>query len=143
MATLIFIWSNSLYTVDESQLQSRELLEKLEPIIELITGENIDTTNDHWLRKTAHFCEFGLLGTEIALLMLVRGSFGWQGIINCLFAGLLAAVSDESVQIIAGRGSQVQDILLDYSGFITAIAIVSIIYFLVRRGKNRAIAKNI
>ncbi len=133
--TLLFIWGNSLLDRDESQAVSMELLQQIVEAAEKL-GLVIGGTDDHWLRKLAHFCEFGLLGTELSLLMLLDRAFGRQGIVNCLFAGLLTAVADETIQIFSNRGSQVQDVLLDFSGVITALVLVSAVHLALRRRKR-------
>jgi len=133
--TVLFIWGNSLLDRDESQAVSMELLRQIAELAERL-GLVIEGTDDHWLRKLAHFGEFGLLGTELSLLMLLNGAFGGQGIANCLFAGLLTAVADETIQLFSGRGSQVQDVLLDFSGVITAVVLVSAVYLAIRRRRG-------
>lgn len=136
--TVLFIWGNSLLDREESQAVSMELLRQIVEAAERL-GLVIEGTDDHWLRKLAHFGEFGLLGTELSLLMLLDGAFGRQGIVNCLFVGLLTAVADETIQIFSSRGSQVQDVLLDFSGAITAVVLVSAVYLVVRRRKRNRI----
>ena len=114
--TLGFIWGNSLLSRDASREVSQGLLAG---IADFLAGLNIiiDTENDHWLRKLAHFSEFGLLAAELCLLMFVNGRAGIQGFFNCASLGLAAAVIDEALQLISKRGSQVQDVLLDFAGF--------------------------
>lgn len=136
--TVLFIWSNSLFTKEQSQKQSQGLLAALEPAIEAVLGVDVDMQDDRWLRKSAHFFEFALLGLELALLAKRRGSFNAQGICNCLFAALLVAVSDESIQLLSNRGSQVQDVLLDFSGVITAVFLTYLIVSHRNRRKRRA-----
>lgn len=124
--TLAFIWLNSLVPRAESQELSRGLLAQICEVLNDI-GIFIDPENDHWLRKLAHFCEFALLGCELCLLMYLNGHVRVQGGVNCAFLGLSAAVTDESLQLISGRGSQVQDILLDFSGYITGLFLCALL----------------
>lgn len=133
--TVLFIWGNSLLDREESQAVSMELLQQIVEAAEKL-GLFIEETDDHWLRKLAHFCEFGLLGAELSLLMLLDGAFGRQGMINCLFVGLLTAVMDETIQIFSSRGSQVQDVLLDFSGVIIGVVLVNAVYLAVRRRRG-------
>lgn len=114
--SLAFIWGNSLMTRAESQAVSQGLLAELCAALENV-GLHLDPVNDHWLRKLAHFGEFGLLGAELCALMYLNRRQCFQGFINCAFLGLAAAVTDEALQLISNRGSQVQDILLDFAGF--------------------------
>ena len=112
--TLCFIWGNSLESTAKSQAKSTDLLEKLQPILDAALGPGKVT--DHVLRKTAHFVEFTLLGIELRLLFWLLGQRGVQGQANALFAALAAAVADETIQSHTGRGSQLKDVCLDFSG---------------------------
>ncbi len=139
LATLVFIWGNSLESLDESRTKSEDVLTFAAPFLELFIGRG--NVTDHIVRKMAHFIEFASLGVELALLCVLRYRVRIQPIVNCLFAGLAAAVTDEALQLISNRGSQVQDVLLDFSGFafgsfsILALYIVSILLPRIRRVK--------
>ena len=125
--TLAFIWVNSLMPKEESQAVSQSLLER---IVELFgaLGVRLSPKSDHFLRKLAHFVEFGILGAEFSLLLNLRYRQGPQGYVNCAFAGLSAAVIDESIQLISKRGSQVQDVLLDFCGYMVGLWLCAAIY---------------
>ena len=69
--TLAFIWGNSLLPRTESQEISRGLLAEFCAALEHV-GLHIDPQNDHWLRKLAHFGEFGMLGAELGLLLCLN-----------------------------------------------------------------------
>ena len=136
--TLAFIWGNSLLPRTESQEISRGLLAELCAALEHV-GLHIDPQNDHWLRKLAHFGEFGLLGAELGLLLCLNRRQSVQGFVNCAFAGLAVAVTDEALQLISNRGSQVQDILLDFAGFLTGLLLCGLLCGIIgrKRPKNR------
>lgn len=125
--TLAFIWVNSLMPRAESQAVSQGLLERIVGLFQAV-GINISPESDHFLRKLAHFVEFGVLGAEFGLLLHLRDKQGAQGYVNCAFAGLSAAVMDESLQLISNRGSQVQDVLLDFCGYMVGLWLCSLIY---------------
>ena len=125
--TLIFIWTNSMQSRGESTKRSSEVLEAIAEILEPV-GIEVDTTDDHLIRKLAHFAEFFLLGTELSALCLLYGMCSAQGFVNSLSAGLAAAVTDETIQIFSNRGSSVADVLLDFSGVLAAAAAVWLIY---------------
>lgn len=135
LLTLGFIWGNSLKSIPESQAVSLSLLDRLKPLLDAVFGP--DRITDHILRKTAHFCEFALLGAELRLLFLLLGQRGPQGLMNALFAGLAAAVTDETIQIFSQRGSQVSDVVLDFSGVVTGALVIALIAFLCRRRRER------
>ncbi len=138
LLTLAFIWGNSLLPRTESQEISRGLLAELCAALEHV-GMHLDPQNDHWLRKLAHFGEFGLLGTELGLLLCLNRRQSVQGFVNCAFAGLAVAVTDEALQLISNRGSQVQDILLDFAGFLTGLLLCGLLCGIIgrKRPKNR------
>ena len=138
LLTLAFIWGNSLLPRTESQEISRGLLAELCAALEHV-GMHLDPRNDHWLRKLAHFGEFGLLGTELGLLLCLNRRQSVQGFVNCAFAGLAVAVTDEALQLISNRGSQVQDILLDFAGFLTGLLLCGLLCGIIgrKRPKNR------
>ena len=138
LLTLAFIWGNSLLPRTESQEISQGLLAEICAALETV-GVHLDPQNDHWLRKLAHFSEFGLLGVELCLLLWLNRQKSVQGFINCAFAGLAVAVTDEALQLFSNRGSQVQDVLLDFAGFLTGLLLCGLLCGIIgRKGpKNR------
>ena len=131
IATLCFIWSNSMVGKEGSAALSRT-------VTAWLNGIGIPVT-EHFVRKSAHFCEFGLLGCELMLLFWLRSGVRFQNLCNAAFAALLAAVTDETIQIFSGRGSQVQDVVLDFSGAVTGIVCLGV---LITRLQNRKQKKN-
>ena len=129
IATLCFIWSNSLVGKEGSASLSRT-------VTAWLNGIGIPVT-EHFVRKAAHFCEFGLLGCELMLLFWLRSGVHFQNLCNAAFAALLSAVTDETIQIFSGRGSQVQDVVLDFSGALTGILLVSLIMIIAWRNQSR------
>ena len=125
--TLAFIWVNSLMPRAESQAVSPGLLERIVELLRVL-GIHLSPKSDHFLRKLAHFVEFGILGAEFSLLLHLRDKQGPQGYVNCAFAGLSAAVIDESLQLISSRGSQVQDVLLDFCGYMVGLWLCAVIF---------------
>ena len=137
--TLAFIWGNSLVSRAESQDLSRGLLARVCAALETL-GLYLDPQEDYWLRKLAHFGEFGLLGVELCLLMFLNRRGSVQGFVNCAFAGLSAATMDEALQLISNRGSQVQDVLLDFAGFLSGLLLCGLLCGIIgrKRPKNRS-----
>ena len=129
IATLCFIWSNSMVGKEGSASLSRT-------VTAWLNGIGIPVT-EHFVRKAAHFCEFGLLGCELMLLFWLRSGVRFQNLCNAAFAALLSAVTDETIQIFSGRGSQVQDVVLDFSGALTGILLVSLIMIIAWQNQSR------
>ncbi len=136
--TLAFIWGNSLLPRTESQEISRGLLAELCAALEHV-GMHLDPQNDHWLRKLAHFGEFGLLGAELCTLLFLNRRARPQGFVNCAFAGLAVAVTDEALQLISNRGSQVQDVLLDFAGFLAGLLLCGLVWMLGSKSREQKI----
>lgn len=135
-ATLIFIWGHSLKSIPESAAQSLRVLENIEPLLEIFVGEG--NVSDHLVRKLAHFIEFGGLGLELMALLIIRKRVRLQPIINCLFAGFFVAAMDETIQIFSERGSQLQDVWLDFAGVCAGIGGVLLIRWVASpKHKNR------
>ena len=127
IATLCFIWGNSMVGKEGSASLSRR-------ITAWLNGIGIPVTH-YFVRKAAHFCEFGLLGCELMLLFGLGSGVRLQSLSNAAFAALLTAVTDETIQIFSDRGSQVQDVVLDFSGALTGILFVSLLILIQKRKK--------
>lgn len=112
--TLAFIWGNSIQSIEASQALSLGVLEKIKPLLEVVTGAGRAT--DHLVRKLAHFTEFAALGAELALLLMLAGRVRPQPAVNCAFLGLVVALLDETIQIFSHRGAQIQDVWIDFAG---------------------------
>jgi len=138
--TLGFIWGNSLQSRSESKMLSLGVLRLIRPLLDAIfSPENV---TDHLVRKLAHFAEFGMLGAELILLTHLLRKLCVQTVLNCLLAGLTAAVIDETIQIFSARGSQAIDVLLDFGGVVTGVFIMLLICWMVSaRRKNDAHVK--
>ena len=138
VATIVFIWGNSLKSRSESQGVSLGVLKLLRPLLDAIfSPENV---TDHLVRKLAHFTEFGALGAEFVLLTILLRKLNWQSVVNCLFAGLVVALTDETIQLFSSRGSQVADVDLDFSGVVAGILVMLLLYQIVkaiRRAKHK------
>ena len=131
VANIAFIWGNSFKSRSESQLLSLGVLQWIRPFLNMIfSSENV---TDHLVRKLAHFTEFGALGAEFVLLTILLKKVKLQSILNCLFAGLVVALTDETIQLFSARGSLVADVWLDFSGVVTGALILLLIYAILLR----------
>ncbi len=138
--TITFIWSNSFQSVPESQADSLSVVEAIEPLLKLGSGRTkMDVER---FRKVAHFAEFWLLGLELALLLIALRKVSLQNAVNCLFASLVVAVVDETIQVFSDRGSRVTDVLLDYSGAMTGLLVAFLVYWFVKKARLTRIRLN-
>ena len=133
IATVAFIWGNSMLGSKASSNVSNSVLGALDPIIRRF---GIVSKDDLWLRKIAHFTEFAALGAELLFFAAVRRRLGLQVASNCAFAALLVALTDETIQLASGRNSQVLDVLLDFSGALTGILIAWLICRLIKKRRS-------
>ena len=118
-ATLCLIWGNSLLPGEESGNLSHGLTAWLRSV-GIPVGE-------HFVRKAAHFCEFALLGAELAGLFWLRGGLRLQRLCCAASAALGAAMIAESIQLFTpNRGPRLADVLLDFSGALTGIALCAL-----------------
>ena len=134
IVTVAFIWGNSMLDRESSSNMSGSLLAILEPIIRFF---GVVSEDDRWLRKLAHFTEFGTLGAELLFLAAVKGRLSLQAASNCAFAALLVALMDETIQLASGRGSQVLDVQLDFSGALTGILAAWLICGAIKRHREK------
>ena len=125
VATLCFIWGNSLLDRENSAKMSGGLLERFRAIFRLM---GLDTEDDHWLRKTAHFMEFAMLGTELAVLFFLNLGRSLQSGANAAFAALLAALADEGLQYFSSRAPEVKDVALDFSGALFGVLLITLLW---------------
>ena len=121
VACAIFIYANSLMDGTTSSAMSGFVLKLIQKAMETI-GVSPALITPHIVRKLAHFCQYALLGFLTTVTVRL-----WYGklkshIFMILFLGLLVPVSDEFLQLfIAGRTGAVQDIVLDFTGFIAGM----------------------
>lgn len=131
LATLGFIFGNSLDSGPESQAKSSAVKAVLALLLSPVLPP--EALTDHLVRKTAHFVEFCALGAVLAglarllcarLFPRAGGAARTLALVLPLFVGLLAALTDETIQLFTARGSQVQDVWLDFSGVCTGVLIL-------------------
>ncbi len=86
-----------------------------------------------WIRKTAHFAEFTLLGVLLTLDARktdLKKAVGWL-----ICAAVIVALTDETIQSFSiGRSSEVRDVWIDTAG--AALGIFVTTGFLLRKGKK-------
>lgn len=130
-AMIAFIFWNSSQVASVSEARSGGVLIFLRDVLHLPVTEV-------FIRKTAHFLEFCALG--ILLGGTVRCyTHAWMArIMIPLFGGLAVPVCDEFLQtFIDGRSGEVGDVLLDFAGAVTGIAIASLVTFLIDRVRRK------
>jgi VanZ family protein len=126
---LVLIFILSAQPVHKSNGLSKGIAERIVKIIEKISPDrdiNIGRFN-HYLRKTAHFLSYMILGILVMNVLKVLGVKGGKRIVIALVLCVLYAISDEFHQLfVPGRGAQVKDVVIDTVGAIVGIGICEI-----------------
>lgn len=131
-----FIFGQSIIPPDASN----SLSGKFESIFEGILGKLFDFAGDLYYitRKFAHFFEFFALGIlSFTNIYLIKKTFKKTFYGFGLFFVLFVAVLDEFIQIFNGRTSSVKDIMIDFLGAATGVAVVFAFNYL----KNKILEK--
>lgn len=136
IAFVCFIWGNSLVPGKESGALSLSIRDFVNNILRNI-GINAEVTN-YMVRKAAHFTEHMFFGACLLVTLRSYTKDIIRYLSNILFIGLLVPVIDEFIQLfIDGRGGEIKDVIIDFSGILTGIIIASIIVRLVDRNRMR------
>ena len=120
---LIFIWGNSLLPGSISGALSDWLKDLLAPLL----GQGPGGGGGGLLRKAAHFTEFACLGICLRWLFGMLQEKKLPQLLFPLIIAIIVASIDETIQIfVPDRGPGIKDVLLDTSGAIIGIAILTI-----------------
>ena len=123
LLNLSFIWGNSFLAGPESSQLSGGVMEWLKECLggELPGGE-------FFIRKLAHFSEFACLGLLLTWLFQLLSQSGIHGFTMPLLCGVLAALTDETIQVLTPeRGPSVIDVWIDTAGVTTGILVLLLI----------------
>jgi VanZ family protein len=116
---LVLIFILSAQPVHKSNGLSKAIAEKIiEFIKKIFPKENINLGRfNHYLRKTAHFFAYMILGILMMNVLKIIGVDGGKRIILALLICIIYAISDELHQLfVLGRGAQVKDVIIDTIG---------------------------
>ena len=115
-----FIFSNSMAVADVS---SGRVLQLLQAVLRRLGHPALaQRLTMHIVRKMAHFCEYTLEGFLLMLCMRVYSRRPLRHITVPMLAGVLTALTDETIQLFSqGRSSQVTDVWLDSAGVLAGI----------------------
>lgn len=124
IATLIFIWGNSLMPASASSAFSNWVRSVIAWFFGGGGSEGA-AIGEGPLRKIAHMTEFAALGAEALLWQRHRVR---QALPAVFLGGVTVAVIDETLQLFSeGRASQVVDVWIDTAGFACGVAVVLLI----------------
>ena len=134
---IAFIFSNSLTVAEQSDKESGAALINIQNFLSFFKIP-VKLT-DAFVRKAAHFVEFFALGTMLCITIFYYRFNQKHGLAFTPIIGLSVAITDELLQLkTQGRSASVFDVLLDFSGVLCALLIISfIIYITNKRKKNK------
>ena len=129
-----FIFSNSMAVADVSSVSSGRVLQLLQAVLRRLGMPGLaQRLTMHLVRKLAHFCEYLLEGFLLMLCMRVYSRHPLRHITVPMLAGVLTALTDETIQLFSeGRSSQVTDVWLDSAGVLAGILIALVFMALCR-----------
>lgn len=122
---IVFIFSNSMQVAAVSEGASGKVLDFMQKVLrKLGMSGAANHLTMHIVRKLAHFSEYLLEGFLLMLCLRVYTRQFVRHVSWPVLAGLLTALSDETIQLFSdGRSSQITDVWLDFAGVMTGILI--------------------
>ena len=127
IGTVLFIFINSMLPPEKSTEQSDTVKDI---IVEILPDDSrAENFVEEYMRKIAHFTEYGLLGIELAVYLLLfhrrRPAIFGLALTVPFFVGFI----DESIQSLSGRGPLIEDVWIDIGGFATFYALTLAVCF--------------
>ena len=138
IATIAFIFGNSVMPPDASSKQSDEVAGIIGRIIPTDTA--IGSFIHQNIRKIAHFVEYGLLGLEIAIYVILYTEKKLNQAALSILVPFAVGFTDETIQIFSGRGPSITDVWIDVFGFVffsLIVYFVSIVLIFIRAHCSR------
>ena len=131
---IAFIFSNSMAVAEVSSVSSGRVLQLLQAVLRRLGHPALaQRLTMHIVRKMAHFCEYTLECFLLMLCMRVYSRHPLRHITVPMLAGVLTALTDETIQLFSeGRSSQVTDVWLDSAGVLVGILIALVFMALCR-----------
>ena len=133
-------------TTPEETTTEETTTEEPENPLDGLTDEQIALVNKMHtpVRKLAHMLEFGCLATLVFLFLVTwSGKLWWRYFVSLVFT-LLYAASDELHQLFRdGRGSQLKDVMIDFTGAFIACTTALVVVVIIRLIKHVVFGKKI
>lgn len=117
LGCVLFIWHNSMENASVSSARSGKITEMVNEVLERSGWE---TVTEHFIRKLAHFVEYGMEGVLTVLLFVAYCLRPWKRLWAVVCVGIFTASVDELLQFFsAGRSPGFGDVCIDMAGFIS------------------------
>lgn len=144
LAIMVFVFIMSAQNATESSATSGSFIRFLAPLLNgkfdiMSEAEQIAyiSSLQHFVRKAAHFSVYTALGFFLSIgtftfsieKIYLRAAIGFA-------VGAMYAVCDEIHQsFIPGRSGELRDVLIDSSGVLLGVLLITVIYFLYKKIK--------
>ena len=132
---LVTLWI--FYNSSKDFVASHSDSNKITDIIDKYTITEKLPVKEHFIRKSAHLIEFGLLGSVLTVLTILAKVNFKKAMGGCILLYVLAvAVTDEFIQSMSDRTSSVADIFLDFSGALAGIVLILLSVYIIKKVKK-------
>lgn len=140
---ILFMFGHSMTPGDLSSRESSKALSLLLWIFHKL-GMEAEWITEHIVRKTAHFCEYGVFGILLSIYKNNRpkrryGQRAWlpEEIYSIMLTVILVPFCDETIQLfVRGRSGQISDVWLDVAGSAAGVLLSQMILLFLRRQKE-------
>lgn len=132
---ILFIWWHSTLSAEESTVESNNVLYFFMGFFKNIGISS--ELGDYIIRKSAHFCEFALLGLLCIWCSYIKNKVIIKNLMPAGFVCLSTAVVDELIQINSeGRSAEVTDVALDFFGAVSGALFFLLIFLIIKLFKR-------
>lgn len=136
-ALILLAWGNSLVPGTGSSGMSLSVVDAARAFLSSF-GLPGDWITNFFVRKTAHFTEYALIGFSMAQALDPERSLSRSALAATAVVLVLVPSIDETIQLfVDGRSGQVTDVLLDCCGAATGMAVRSAVAWVRRRQQRR------
>ncbi len=116
LGTLAFIFANSCLPPEISSEESAAVGGFIASLIP--EGTDLYRFVTQYIRKIAHFTEYGMLGIEIALYIMIYEKRRVACALRAFAVPVFVGLADETIQMFSERGPAIYDVWVDIGGFI-------------------------
>ena len=123
-----YIFFNSLWNVEDSTQQSNVWVN----LILKILGKDESFAKahhlSHYVRKAAHLLEYTILGISLGFIAKQLESLFKRKFISApILCGMIISIIDESLQGLSDRSCEVKDVIIDSSGIVVGVLIITLL----------------
>jgi len=138
---ICWIFSNSLQNAEESSAKSGAVREFMQKILDVLFHGKV-ILSEHFVRKTAHFSEYALLGM---MLYFTYRSYTSRKLFLSVpaFVAVITPFIDEGLQFFSeGRTPMFGDVCIDLSGAAIGMFLAGLVFYVIIKQRMRLTQKN-